>query len=52
MKAIPNAEEDLDFLDKIYTRFLQLKIEIVDNLSSKKLFNKNKKKKTSKINAA
>jgi len=32
MVALPNAEEDLDLLDEVYTRFLQLKIDIVDNL--------------------
>jgi len=38
MTAIPNAEEDLDLLDEVYTRFLQLKIEIVDNLDKENLF--------------
>ncbi len=38
MSAIPNAEDDLDLLDEIYTRFLQLKIEIVDNLDKESLF--------------
>jgi hypothetical protein len=32
MTALPNAEEDLDLLDDVYTRFLQLGIEIVDSL--------------------
>ncbi len=45
MEAIPNAEDDLDLLDTIYTKFLQLKIDIVDNLSSKKLFGKKKSEK-------
>lgn len=40
MAAIPNAEEDLDLLDEIYTRFLQLWIDIVDSLDKDKLFKK------------
>lgn len=35
--ALPKAEDNLDLLDEIYTKFLQLKIEIVDNLDNKKL---------------
>ncbi|MBI5414430.1 RNA polymerase sigma factor RpoD [Candidatus Peregrinibacteria bacterium] len=30
MKAIPNAEDDLDLLDKVYTIFLELGIEVID----------------------
>lgn len=45
MAAIPDAENDLDLLDEIYTRFLQLKINIVDNLSKDNLFSNNKWKK-------
>jgi hypothetical protein len=33
----------LDLLDEIYTRFLQLKIEIVDNLDKDNLFDIDKK---------
>jgi RNA polymerase primary sigma factor len=43
MKAIPNAELDLDFLDEIYTRFLQLKIDIVDTMDKANLFESDKK---------
>ncbi len=43
MAAIPNAEEDLELLDEVYTRFLQLKIEIVDNLDKENLFETEKK---------
>jgi len=43
MAALPNAEEDLDLLDEVYTRFLQLKIDIVDNLDKANLFNSDKK---------
>jgi len=43
MAALPNAEEDLDLLDEVYTRFLQLKIDIVDNLDKANLFDSDKK---------
>jgi RNA polymerase primary sigma factor len=45
MAALPNAEEDLDLLDEVYTRFLQLKIDIVDNLDKNNLFDSDKKDK-------
>jgi len=45
MAALPNAEEDLDLLDEVYTRFLQLKIDIVDNLDKSHLFDSDKKDK-------
>jgi len=38
MAALPNAEEDIDLLDEIYTRFLQLNVEIIDSLDKDKLF--------------
>jgi len=38
MAVIPQAEDDIDLLDEIYTRFLQLKIDIVDNLEKDSLF--------------
>lgn len=38
MVALPNAEEDLDLLDDVYTRFLQLGVEIVDSMDKDKLF--------------
>lgn len=38
MSAIPHAEDDIDLLDEVYTRFLQLKIDIVDNLEKDTLF--------------
>jgi hypothetical protein len=44
MAALPNAEEDLDELDEVYTRFLQLKIDIVDSLDKENLFEADKKK--------
>jgi hypothetical protein len=43
MAAIPNAENDIDLLDEIYTRFLQQKIEIIDNLDKDNLFDSEKK---------
>lgn len=46
MTAIPNAEEDLDLLDDVYTRFLELKVDIVDNLDKENLFDSNKKDKS------
>jgi RNA polymerase primary sigma factor len=50
MAAIPNAEEDLDLLDEIYTRFLQLKIDIVDNMDKESLFSIDEKRKKDKVN--
>ena len=44
MSALPNAEDDLDLLDEVYTRFLTLKINIVDSLSKSNLFDNDKKK--------
>lgn len=43
MAALPQAEDDLDLLDEIYVRFLQLKIEIVDTLDKDNLFDVEKK---------
>lgn len=43
MAAIPHAEDDIELLDEIYTRFLQLKIDIVDNLDKDNLFDSDKK---------
>lgn len=43
MSAIPHAEDDIDLLDEIYTRFLQLQIDIVDNLDKENLFDSDKK---------
>lgn len=38
MSAIPKAEEDLELLDEVYTRFLALGIDIVDTLDKENLF--------------
>lgn len=43
MNAIPNAEEDLDLLDDVFKRFLELKIDIIDNLDKANLFSADKK---------
>jgi len=51
MSALPNAEEDLDLLDEVYIRFLQLKIDIVDNLDKANLFDTDKKGKKDKKEA-
>jgi len=51
MVALPNAEEDLDLLDEVYTRFLQLKIDIVDSLDKWNLFDSDKKGKKDKKEA-
>jgi hypothetical protein len=48
MVAIPHAEDDIDLLDDIYTRFLQLKIDIVDNLDKENLFDLEKAPKLDK----
>lgn len=48
MSAIPNAEEDLELLDEVYTRFLQLDIDIVDTLDKDNLFDAEKKSKKDK----
>jgi len=40
LNAIPNAEEDVELLDEVYQRFLQLKIDVVDTLTKENLFDK------------
>jgi len=50
MNAIPKAEEDLDLLDDIYTRFIKLKIDVVDSLDKANLFTETKKKEADKKN--
>lgn len=49
MASIPNIESDLDLLDEIYTRFLQMKINIVDNLDKDNLFDSQKEDKDKKF---
>ena len=43
MSAIPNLEDDIELLDEILSRFMQLEIEIVDNLDKENLLKSNKK---------
>ncbi|MBW7954910.1 sigma-70 family RNA polymerase sigma factor [Candidatus Gracilibacteria bacterium] len=43
MSVLPHVEDDIDLLDDIFGRFLQLKIEIIDNLDKDALFNSEKK---------
>ncbi len=43
MNAIPNAEENVDLLDEIYSRFMTLGIEVVDSLDKAELFESKKK---------
>jgi len=38
LAVMPNAEDDVDKLDDIYTRLMKLNIEIVDSLSKEELF--------------
>lgn len=38
LAVMPNAEDDVDKLDEIYTRLMKLNIEIVDSLSKEELF--------------
>lgn len=45
MNAVPNAEDDLDFLDDIYGRFLTLQVDIVDSMDKDELFESNKRHK-------
>ena len=48
MNAIPNAEEDLDLLDDVLKRFLELKVDIIDSLDKENLFKANKNWKEAK----
>jgi RNA polymerase primary sigma factor len=43
MSAIPNAEDNLELLDEVYTRFLALWVDIVDTLDKENLFESEKK---------
>ncbi len=45
MAAMPNAEDDIELLDEVYTRFLSLKIDIVDNLDKENLFSDHRRDK-------
>ena len=43
MSTMPSAEDDIELLDEIYTRFLILNIDIIDNINKSNLFDKEKK---------
>lgn len=43
MNAVPNAEDDVDFLDEIYSRFMTLEVDVVDSLDKATLFESDKK---------
>lgn len=49
MAALPNAEDDLDKLDDIYTRLMKLGVEIVDSLDKEELFKHDEKEKAHEI---
>ncbi len=49
MAALPNAEDDLDKLDDIYTRLLKLGVEVVDSLDKEELFKHDEKEKAHEI---
>lgn len=38
LSAIPNAEEDIELMDEVYSRLAKLKIELVDSLDQEILF--------------
>lgn len=52
MNAVPNAEDDVDLLDEIYSRFMSLEIDVVDSLDKANLFESDKKTKKSDTNQA
>jgi len=43
MNAVPNAEDDVDLLDEIYSRFMAIDVDVVDSLDQVNLFESNKK---------
>ncbi len=44
MNAVPNAEDDVDLLDEIYSRFMVIDVEVVDSLDKVSLFSSIDKK--------
>lgn len=44
MNALPNAEDDVDFLDEIYSRFMSIGVDVVDSLDKDNLFSNHDKK--------
>ncbi len=47
--TLPNAEENLDLVDEIYTRLMTLGIEIVDTMEKEKLLRGSSEEKASEI---
>lgn len=47
MNAVPNAEDDVDLLDEIYSRLMSLEVDVVDSLDKAHLFESDKKIKKS-----
>lgn len=45
MNAVPNAEDDVDLLDEIYSRFMSIEVDVVDSLDKANLFDSDKKAK-------
>jgi len=43
MGAVPNAEDDVDLLDEIYSRFMAIDVDVIDSLDKHELFKKKKK---------
>jgi len=43
MNAVPNAEDDVDLLDEIYSRFMSIGVDVVDSLDKANLFESEKK---------
>lgn len=52
MNALPNAEDDVDFLDEIYSRFMSIGVDVVDSLDKATLFEADKKKSEKKEGSA
>lgn len=48
MNAVPNAEDDVDLLDEIYSRFMSIGVDVVDSLDKANLFDSDKKTSTKK----
>lgn len=44
MNAVPNAEDDVDLLDEIYSRFMSIEVDVVDSLDKANLFESDKKR--------
>ncbi len=48
-RAMPNAEENIDLLDEIYTRLISLQIEVVDTMESSTLLKPKSEDKAAEI---